>query len=107
MTLGRRVVRIPRGSRRWHDLPLTAIMTGSEYNRIKIINTSNEGGKRCSEKPKVTLETRAMQLRNWLQCPERYTLNEETLRGHVAVLLDVVTGKMASESALRLPERKL
>ena len=24
-----------------HNLPLTAVMTGSEYNRIKIINTSN------------------------------------------------------------------
>ena len=25
-----------------HNLPLTAVMTGSEYNRIKIINTSND-----------------------------------------------------------------
>ena len=37
-----------------HNLPLTAIMTGSEYNRIKIINTSNSPmGQTQSQKDKA------------------------------------------------------
>jgi hypothetical protein len=37
-----------------HDLPLTAVMTGSEYNRIKIINTSNIiNGTKFSAKDKL------------------------------------------------------